>query len=136
MHFLPFICERKFYARTHQKNYATLEINPKTWDWRSPKPEANGRNNSQQCWDLHCIMGRIRPMRTCVMRVRGLNNVQEQLYKTDPTFSRCAPAITEQKKCCELLANKVASFFTGLKNCATFKTSASLSRYSEKVTNY
>ena len=30
MHCLYFICERKFYARTHaHKNYATLEINPK-----------------------------------------------------------------------------------------------------------
>ena len=36
--------------------------------------------------------------------------------QTDPTFSRYASAITEQKKCCELLANKVAYFFTGLKS--------------------
>ena len=28
MHCLYFICEREFYARTHVKNYATLEINP------------------------------------------------------------------------------------------------------------
>ena len=55
--------------------------------------------------------------------------------QTDPTFSRYASAITEQKKCCELLANKVAYFFTGLKSCATFKTSASFLWYSEKVTN-
>ena len=55
--------------------------------------------------------------------------------QTDLTFSRYASAITEQKKCCELLANKVAYFFTGLKSCATFKTSASFLWYSEKVTN-
>ena len=35
--------------------------------------------------------------------------------QTDPTFSRYASAITEQKKCCELLVNNVASFFMGLK---------------------
>ena len=35
---------------------------------------ANRSNNSQQCWDLPCIVGRIRPLklyRSCVMRVRG-----------------------------------------------------------------
>ena len=70
------------------------------------------------------------------MRVRGPNNVQlGRTVQTDPTFFCCASAITEQKKCCELLANNVASVFTGLKNCATFKTSASLLWYSEKVTN-
>ena len=50
------------------------------------------------------------------MRVRGPNNVQlGRTVQTDPTFFCCASAITEQKKCCELLANNVASFFTGLK---------------------
>ena len=28
MYCLYFICKRKFYAHTHEKNYATLEINP------------------------------------------------------------------------------------------------------------
>ena len=35
-------------------------------------------NNSQQCWDLQCIVGRIQSIRlwrSCVMRVRGPNNV-------------------------------------------------------------
>ena len=35
--------------------------------------------------------------------------------QTDPTFLRYASAITEQKKCWELLANNVVSFFMGLK---------------------
>ena len=43
------------------------------WQWC-----ANGCNNSQQCWDLQSIVGRIEPVRLwrwCVMYVRGLNNV-------------------------------------------------------------
>ena len=39
---------------------------------------ANGCNNSQQCWDLQCIVGRIQPIspcNPCVMSVRGPNNV-------------------------------------------------------------
>ena len=39
---------------------------------------AIGCNNSQQCWDLQCIVGRIRPIslyKPCVMSVRGPNNV-------------------------------------------------------------
>ena len=43
------------------------------WQWC-----ANGCNNSQQCWDLQCIVGRIQPIslcKPCVMSVRGPNNV-------------------------------------------------------------
>ena len=29
---------------------------------------ANGRNNSQQCWDLQCIVGTIQPISLCKMR--------------------------------------------------------------------
>ena len=39
---------------------------------------ANWCNNSQQCWDLQCIVGRIHPIRRwrpCLMRVRGPNIV-------------------------------------------------------------
>ena len=48
------------------------------WQWY-----ANGSNNSRQCWDLQCFVGRIRSIRLwrpCVMRVRGPNNV-ENLFK-------------------------------------------------------
>ena len=43
------------------------------WKWC-----ANGCNNSQQCWDLQSIVGRIQPIislcKPCVMSVRGRNN--------------------------------------------------------------
>jgi len=43
------------------------------WQWC-----ANGCNNSQQCWDLQCIVGRIQAIslcNPCVQSVRGHNNV-------------------------------------------------------------
>ena len=43
------------------------------------------------------------------MSVRGLNNVGRAV-QTDPTLLRYASAITEQKKCCELLAEKCDRF--------------------------
>ena len=75
---------------------------------------ANGCNNSQQCWDLQCIVGRIQPIslcKTCVMSARGPNNVGRAV-QTDPTSLRYASAITEQKKCWELLAEKFDRFQT------------------------
>ena len=79
------------------------------WHWC-----ANGCNNSQQCWDLQCIVGRIQPIslcKPCVMSVRGPNNVGRAV-QTDPTLLRYASAITEQKKCWELLAEKFDRFQT------------------------
>ena len=79
------------------------------WQWC-----ANGCNNSQQCWDLQCIVGRIQPISLCepyVMSVRGPNNVGRAV-QTDPTLLRYASAITEQKKCWELLAEKFDRFQT------------------------
>ena len=82
------------------------------WQWC-----ANGCNNSQECWDLQCIVGRIQPMslcKPCVMNVRGPNNV--------------ARAVKRIQHCCTTLwrsRNKrnVASFWlkslTGFKLCAT-----------------
>ena len=70
------------------------------WQWC-----ANGCNNSQQCWDLRCIVGRIQPIslcKPCVMSVRGPNNVGRAV-QTDLTLLRYASAITERKKCWELL---------------------------------
>ena len=71
-------------------------------------------NNSQQCWDLQCIVGRIQPIslcKPCVMSVRGPKNVGRAV-QTDPTLLRYASAITEQKKCWELLAEKFDRFQT------------------------
>ena len=45
------------------------------------------------------------------MSVCGLNNV-ERAVQTDPTLLRYASAITEQKKCWELLAEKFDWFQT------------------------
>ena len=47
----------------------------------------------------------------CVRSVRGLNNV-ERAVQMDPTLLRYASAITEQKKCWELLAEKFDRFQT------------------------
>ena len=79
------------------------------WQWC-----ANGCNNSQQVWNLQCIMGRIQSIslcNPCVMSVRGPNNVGRAV-QTDPTLLRYASAITEQKKCWELLAEKFDRFQT------------------------
>ena len=79
------------------------------WQWC-----ANECNNSQQCWDLQCIVGRIQPIslcKPCVMSVRGPNNVGRAV-QTDPTLLRYASAIMEQKKCWELLAEKFDRFQT------------------------
>ena len=74
-------------------------------------------NNSQQCWNLQCIVGMIQPMRlwrSCVMCRHGTNNVARAV-QMDPTLLYYASAITEQKKCWELLAQSLTSF----KLCAT-----------------
>ena len=73
------------------------------WQWC-----ANGRNNSQHCWDQQYVLGRIQPRslcKPCVMSVRGPNNVGRAV-QTEPTLLRYASAITEQKKCWELLTEK------------------------------
>ena len=49
------------------------------------------------------------------MRMRGPNNVGRTV-QTDPTLLRYASAITEQKKCWELLAQKFDRFQTLSKN--------------------
>ena len=75
---------------------------------------ANGCNNPKHCWDLQCIVGRIQPTRLCkpcVMSVRG-RNIVGRAVQTDPTLLRYASAITEQKKCWELLAEKFDRFQT------------------------
>ena len=63
---------------------------------------------------LQCIVGRMQPVSLCkpgVMSVHGPNNVRRAV-QTDPTLLRYASAITEQKKCWELLAEKFDRFQT------------------------
>ena len=99
---------------------------------------ANGRNNSQHCCANNvgscCVrVGRgvqtdattpnnvgtcsaswdnsISLCNPCVMSVRGPNNVGRAV-QTDPTLLRYASAITEQKICWELLAEKFDRFQT------------------------
>ena len=65
-------------------------------------------------WDPQCIVRKKQPIslcKSCVLRVRGPNNV-ERAVQTDPTLLRYASAITEQKKCWELLAEKFDRFET------------------------
>ena len=94
--------------------YSNLDVRLRAcWQWY-----ANGCNKLQQCWDLHCIVGRIQPIslcKPCVMSVRVPNNARRAV-QTDPTLLRYASAITEQKKCCELLAEKFDRFQTLLNN--------------------
>ena len=51
------------------------------------------------------------PLKPCVMRMRGPSNVGRAV-QTDPTMLRYASAITEQKRCWELLAEKFDRFQT------------------------
>ena len=70
--------------------------------------------NSQQVWDMQCIGGRIQPIslcNPCVMSVLGPNNVGRAV-QTDRTLLCNASAITEQKKCWELMAEKFDRFQT------------------------
>ena len=79
------------------------------WQW-----SANECNNSQQCWDPQCILGKIQPIRLwrpCVMSAHGPNNAGRAV-QTDPTLLYYASAITEQKKCWELLPEKFDRFQT------------------------
>ena len=100
------------------------------WQWC-----ANGCNNFQQCWDLQCIVGRVQPIslcKPCVMSVRGPNNVGRAV-QTDPTLLRYASAITEQKKCWEMFAEKFDRFQTLSKQHPT--TCNRVSKRTEHVTS-
>ena len=77
--------------------------------------------HSQKCWHMQCIVGWIQPIRLCkprVMHVRGPNNVGRSV-QTDLTFLRYVLAITEQKKCYELLAPKF-DWFQTLRNVGSY----------------
>ena len=63
---------------------------------------------------MQCIVGRIQPIslcEPCIMSVRGPNNVGRAV-QMDPTLLHYASAITEQKKCWKLLAEKFDRFQT------------------------
>ena len=65
-----------------------------------------------------CIMGRTPPRgvcKSCEMRPKGPNNVGRAV-QTDPTLLCYASAITEQRKCWELLAQNFYRFQTLRKN--------------------
>ena len=82
------------------------ELSRRYWQWC-----ANGCNNSQQCWDLQCIVGRIQPIRLwkpCVMRMCG-PNIVGRAVQTDPKLLRYASVITEQQKCLESLAQSLTT---------------------------
>ena len=114
----------KFYYRFFAKNSAACkrsqqlptllrqqcwELLRACWQWC-----ANGCNNSQQVWDLQCVAGRTQPTGfcdPCVMSVRGPYNFGRTV-QTDPTLLPYASAITEQKKCWELLTETFDRFQT------------------------
>ena len=94
------------------------------WQWC-----ANGCNNSQQCWDLQCIVGRILSTmslcKPCVISMRSPNNVARAV-QTDPTLLRSASAITEQKKCWRFLAEKFDWFQTLRNNAQQHPTTCNI----------
>ena len=88
--------------------------------------------------DLQCIVGRIqliRLWRPWVLRVRGPNNVQEDLYKRIQHFPVTLRRSRNKRNVASCWPTRLRIFSRGLKVCATFKTSASFLWYSEKVTN-
>ena len=103
------------------------------WQWCT-----NRCNNSQQCWDPQYIVGRIQPIslcKPCVMNTRGAKNVGRAV-QTDPTLLRYASAITEQKKCWELLAEKFYRFQTLRNNTQQHPTTCNrMWKRTQKVTS-
>ena len=79
---LAVVCKRMQQLPTLLRQQC-LELLRECWQWC-----ANGCNNSQQCWCLQCIVGRIQLIslcKPCVMTVRGPNNVGRAV-QTDPTL--------------------------------------------------
>ena len=80
----------------------------------------------QQCWELllacsqWCVNGCNNSCKPCKMSVRGPNSVGRAV-QMDPTLFRYASAITEQKKCWELLAEKFDRFQTVQQHATTSK---------------
>ena len=114
----PFFNQRKAECKRTQQLPTLLrqqcwELFRTCWQWC-----AYGCNNSQQCWDLQCIVGRIQPIslcNSCVMSVRGPNNVGRAV-QTDPTLLRHASAMTVQEY---RYGSCWLNSLTGFKLCAT-----------------
>ena len=85
------------------------ELLGECWQWC-----ANRCNNFQQCWDLHCIVGRIQPISLCKPCVVACAApmMLEELCKRIQHCCATLRAITEQKKSWELLAEKFHWFQT------------------------
>ena len=101
---LAVVCKRMQQLSTLLGQQCWMLLRP-CWQWC-----ANGCNISQQCWGLHCIMGRIQPIRRWkpfAMSARGPKNVRRAV-QTDPTVLCYASAIMKQQKCWELLAPNFA----------------------------
>ena len=78
-------------------------------------------NNSQQRWDLQCIMGRIQAIRLCkpcVVRVRGPNNV-ERTVQTGQIQNCCATLQRSWNKRNIGIRSCWMKSLTGFKLCAT-----------------
>ena len=78
---------------------------------------AIGCNNSQHCWDLQCIVGRIQPIslcKPCVMSVRGPNNVGRAVQRIQHCCARLQRSRNKRNvgSCC-------LKSLTGVKLCAT-----------------
>ena len=74
-------------------------------------------DNSQQCWDLQCIAGRIQPRslcKPCVMSMRGPNNVGRAV-QTDPTLLRTLWRSRNKRN----VGSCWLKSLTGFKLCAT-----------------
>ena len=103
-------CTRRYKASCKRTQQLPTLLRQQCWELLRACRQwcTNGCNNSQQCWDLQCIVRRIQPIRfckPCVMSGRGPNNVGRAV-QTDLTLLHYASAITEQKKCWKLLAEK------------------------------
>ena len=70
-------------------------------------PTMLGVVGQQCCVRLHGALS----LTAILARARGPNNVG-RVVQTDPTLLRYASAIAEQKKCCELFAEKFDRFQT------------------------
>ena len=78
---------------------------------------ANGHNNSQQCWDLQCIVGRIQPIslcKLCVISVRGPNNVGRAVQR----IQHCCATLRRSRNKTNVGSCWLKSL-TGFKLCAT-----------------
>ena len=87
------------------------------WFWELLRPCgqwcANRCNNSQQCWDPQCIVGRIQPIRLwrpCVMIVRGPSKLEELCKR----IQNCCPTQRASKKAAKIWNKYLSAKFVFL----------------------